>query len=93
MLNNELFVVLLQVKEVTHGQKAATYTLCGGDVHVAADEGQTVVHAHLKINHPETNQQGLGKSLCSLGSTCLTRMMPFELTPNHVSRCRSWQNL
>lgn len=64
MLNNELFVVLLQVKEVTHGQKAATYTLCGGDVHVAADEGQTVVHAHLKINHPETNQQGW-VSLCT----------------------------
>ncbi len=30
--------------------------LCGGDVHVAADEGQTVVHAHLEINHPETKQ-------------------------------------
>ena len=29
------------------GQKAATYTLCGGDVNIAADEGQTVVHAHL----------------------------------------------
>lgn len=37
--------------------KASTYTLCGGDVHVAADEGQTIIHAHLEINHPETKQQ------------------------------------
>lgn len=44
---------------MNRGQKAATYTLCGGDVHVAADEGQTVVHAHLEINHPETKQQTL----------------------------------
>lgn len=33
--------------------EASTYTLGGGDVHVAADEGQPVVHAHLQINHPE----------------------------------------
>lgn len=38
------------------GQKAATYTLSGGDVHVAADKGQTVVHAHLEINHPGTKE-------------------------------------
>lgn len=42
-------------------QKAATYTLCGGDVHVAADEGQTVVHAHLEINHPEKTQHTQNK--------------------------------
>lgn len=34
-----------------------TYTLRGGDVHVAADERQTIIHAHLKINHPETQQK------------------------------------
>lgn len=34
-----------------------TYTLCGGDVHVAADERQTIIHAHLEINHPETEEQ------------------------------------
>lgn len=42
-------------------EKAATYTLCGGDVHVAADEGQTVVHAHLEVNHPETKQHRSSK--------------------------------
>lgn len=26
-------------------------------MHVAADEGQTVIHAHLEFNHPETKQQ------------------------------------
>lgn len=36
------------------GLKSVTYTLSGGDVHVAADEGQTIVHAHLEINHPGT---------------------------------------
>lgn len=36
---------------------AWTYTLGGGDVNVAADEGQTVVHAHLEINHPEEEKQ------------------------------------
>ncbi len=56
MLNDKWWSVLLQVKGMKPGQKAATYTLCGGDVHVAADEGQTVVHAHLEINHPETKQ-------------------------------------
>lgn len=56
MLNDELSVILLQVKGVNLGQNAATYTLGGGDVHVAADEGQTIVHAHLEINHPETKQ-------------------------------------
>jgi len=32
-----------------------TYTLCGGDVDIAADEWKTIIHAHLEINHPETN--------------------------------------
>lgn len=35
-----------------------TYTLCGGDVNVAADEGQAVIHADLEINHPETHTRG-----------------------------------
>lgn len=26
-------------------------------MHVAADEGQTVVHAHLEINHPEVEEK------------------------------------
>lgn len=50
------------------GQKAATYTLCGGDVHVAADEGQTVVHAHLEINHPETKQHTHAGQVSSVSS-------------------------
>lgn len=36
---------------------AWTYTLRGGDVNVAADEGQTVIHAHLEINHPESKNK------------------------------------
>lgn len=46
-----------------------TYTLCGGDVHVAADERQTVIHAHLEINHPETKQQTHARQV-STGSSC-----------------------
>lgn len=42
----------------------STYTLRGGNVHVAADEGQAVVHAHLQINHPETKQHGSERKLC-----------------------------
>lgn len=44
----------------TSGERGeiVTYTLCGGDVHVAADERQAVVHAHLEINHPGIKQEG-----------------------------------
>lgn len=50
---------------------ARTYTLGGGDVHVAADEGQTIVHAHLKINHPEAKQQTGPVSLFLDVTACL----------------------
>lgn len=30
-------------------------------MHVAADEGQTVIHAHLEFNHPETKQTQTGQ--------------------------------
>lgn len=39
-------------KNKREGSKVVTYTLCGSDVHIAADEGEAVVHAHLEINHP-----------------------------------------
>lgn len=41
--------------------KVVTYTLCGGDVHIAADKGQAVVHADLEINHPGIKQDGFTK--------------------------------
>lgn len=46
-----------QPKQTSERSKVLTYTLGGGDVHVAADEGQAVVHAHLEINHPGIKQE------------------------------------
>lgn len=46
-----------QTKQTGERSEVATYTLGGGDVHVAADEGQAIVHAHLEINHPGIKQE------------------------------------
>lgn len=76
LLSCTLNAIWLLFKEVKRGwQHDVTYTLCGSNVHVAADEGQAVVHAHLQINHPETKQHGSERKLClqpfCLFSCCL----------------------
>lgn len=43
-------------KQTGERSEVITYTLCCGDVHVATDEGQAVVHAHLEINYPGIKQ-------------------------------------
>lgn len=53
-------------------QGGETYTLGGGDVHVAADEGQAVVHAHLEINHSGNKQDGFFFKTISWSSDIMT---------------------
>lgn len=78
LLHSDFFFALLHINTEPHiklwtlnhfkgaktEQKAATYTLCGGDVHVAANKGQTVIHAHLEINHPGTKKTQTKKIRC-----------------------------
>lgn len=61
-----------------------TYTLCGGDVHVAADERQTIIHAHLEINHPETEEQTQRRQV----SLCVFVTGQMKLVPTRV--CLVW---
>lgn len=46
--------MVLTILRAWKTSKGITYTLCGSDVDVAAYKGQTIIHAHLEKNHPET---------------------------------------